>query len=53
MPKETPQAGRSGMDRLKDLPVNRYVCGRLRALRQAKGLRVEDVARKSGIPLGS
>ena len=38
---------------MKFRPVNDYVCSRLRQLRQERGLRVADLARKSAIPLGT
>ena len=34
-------------------PVNRYICAVIRRTRHAKGLTVEEMARRTGIPLGS
>lgn len=40
------------MDNKTD-PVNDFVCSTVRRIRIEKGIRVQDMARRSGIPLGS
>lgn len=50
---ETTSGSVRRVDRLKDMTVNRFVCGQIRRLRQAQGLRIADVVRRTGIPLGS
>ncbi|HSR66981.1 MAG TPA: helix-turn-helix domain-containing protein [Acidobacteriota bacterium] len=38
---------------MSDHPVNDYVCESIRLVRLEKGIKVQDMARRTGIPLGS